>query len=122
MKCRYTTGNYSVVVSASRRGVASLGAYLQDIPDVSLFAVCTESASGDRLWTALWYRKPSRDIHLVDGLRGLAYVLSADIANLRFTVLSQEGRERDLYREYKPTSVDASVNPGLFQDLVDKML
>jgi hypothetical protein len=100
MKCRFSDGSRSTVVSSNRNGVACLGAILQDIPDISLFAICTEDTSGNRLWTTLWYRKPNRSIHLIDGLRGLAYVLSSDIAHFRLAVLSRLDRSDDVEREY----------------------
>ena len=101
MKCRYTIGNYSVVIATSRRGVANLGAILQDNPDVSLFALCTESCNGDRLWTTLWYRKPNRSIQFVSDIRGLPYVLQCDIANVRFDLLSDEPRVGKTAEEYR---------------------
>lgn len=101
MKCRYTIGNYSVVIATSRRGVANLGAILQDNIDVSLFALCTESSRGDRLWTTLWYRKPNRDISFVSDIRGLPYVLSVDIAKTRFDLLSDKPHVSEVAKEYR---------------------
>lgn len=88
MKCRYANGKSSIVVSTNRSGVASLGAVLQDIIDIDLFAVCTENSNFDRLWTTLWYRKANRDVAFNSNVTGLPYIVLRDIEAVRFDILS----------------------------------
>jgi hypothetical protein len=88
MKCRFAHGKVSIVLSTDRRGVAVLGAVLQDVPDVSLYAVCTEDPSGNRFWTTLWYRKVNRDVAFPKQLYGMPGLVFKNMREYRDNFLA----------------------------------
>jgi hypothetical protein len=96
MKCRFVNGKRSIVVSSNRSGVAILAAVLQDVPDVYLFAVCTEANDGNNLWTTLWYRKSNRDAVLNRQLHGMPALIAREMVNWRNYVKSPFLSLRDL--------------------------
>jgi hypothetical protein len=96
MKCRFTHGKISTVISTNRRGVVILGAVLQDLPDINLFALCTEDSSDNRFWTTLWYRKADRIVGYSRPLVGLPLMVVQDIRSLRDDILSGNVSARQL--------------------------